>query len=115
MAKVYFEKLKQLVEDLDIAAEMSRQLQVKHFFSGAALYADRTICASWSPGGLAFKLPEVEVERLITTGKAVPLKYFEKGRVKKGYAMFLNPEAAKKSRWKNYFLKAVAEASLTKS
>ncbi len=58
---------------------------------------------------------EIEVARLITSGKAVPLKYFEKGRVKKGYAMFLDPEAAKKSRWKYYFLKAVAEASLTKS
>jgi len=111
MAKVYLEKLSQLISDLEIEDEVAVQLKAKHFFSGAALYANEVICASWSPAGLAFKLPESEVAKLIANGKAKPLRYFEKGHVKIGYAMFENPEAAKKSMWKNYFLKAVEQTS----
>ena len=111
MAKVYLEKLFQLISDLEIEDEVAVQLEVKHFFSGAALYANDVICASWSPAGLAFKLPESEVAQLIASGNATPLKYFEKGHVKKGYAMFENPDAVKKSIWKNYFLKAVQQTS----
>jgi len=111
MAKVYLEKLSQLISDLEIEDKVTAQLEVKHFFSGAALYANEVICASWSPAGLAFKLLESEVTELIASGKAKPLKYFEKGRVKKGYVMFENPESAKKTMWKNYFLKAVEQTS----
>ncbi|MDF1690544.1 MAG: TfoX/Sxy family protein [Cycloclasticus sp.] len=109
MAKEYFEKLSQLISSLDIQAEVNATLETKHFFSGAALYANKTICASWSPGGLAFKLSESEVRKLLSSGKAVPLKYFEKGHIKEGYAMFENPESSRKSRWKNYFLKSIEQ------
>ena len=111
MAKVYFEKLSQLISDLDIAGEIDSELETKHFFSGAALYANANICASWSAGGLAFKLPETEVKKLLSSGKAIPLRYFEKGHIKEGYAMFENPESSKKSRWKSCFLKAIGQVS----
>lgn len=111
MAKIYFEKLSGLISQLEIGCEVSLELEIKHFVSGAALYANKSICASWSPGGLAFKLPEAEVNELIASGKAKPLKYFEKGHVKEGYAMFENPESSKKTRWKRYFLKAIEQAS----
>lgn len=111
MAKVYLEKLSQLISDLEIEDEVAVQLEAKHFFSGAALYANEAICVSWSPAGLAFKLSEAEVTKLIASGKAKPLKYFEKGHVKKGYAVFENPEAENKSMWKKYFLKALRQAS----
>ena len=110
MSKVYLEKLSHLIHDLKIEEKVSVELEAKHFFSGEALYANEVICASRSPAGLAFKLPESEVAKLIANGKAKPLKYFEKGHVKKGYAMFENPEAEKKSMWKNYFLKAVKQS-----
>lgn len=84
-------------------------IEVKHFFSGAALYVDGTICASWSPQGLAFKLPEQEAESLIAKGKAKPLKYFAKGHIKKGYALFEDPESRDAVTWKKYFLKAVQQ------
>ena len=109
MAKEYLEKLSQLISDLGIEDEVAVQLETRHFFSGAALYANEIICVSWQPGGLAFKLSESELAKLITSGKAKPLKYFEKGYIKKGYAMFENPEAAKKSKWKIYFIKAIKQ------
>ena len=86
---------------------MDCKLEIKHFFSGAALYANDKICASWSPGGLAFKLPTLEVANLIESGAAKPLTYFDKGRIKQGYAMFEAPELSKQTRWKPYFITAV--------
>lgn len=58
--------------------------------------------------GLAFKLSDAEVDRLIQSGKAVPLKYFPKGNTKKGYALFETPDLGSRS-WKNYFKKSFAQ------
>ena len=99
MAKEYFEKLTNLVSELNINNEVSSKIEIKHFFSGAALYANETICASWSPSGLAFKLPEYKVNKLLKEGKAMPLKYFPQGHVKKGYALFENPNEKKPNHW----------------
>jgi len=106
MAKEYFKKLSNLINKLNLEGEISSSVEVKHFFSGAVLYVDGSICASWSPVGLAFKLPDEEVVQLIKSGSAKPLKYFPKGNVKKGYALFMNPDLAKSKQWKKYFLKA---------
>tara|TARA_R110001599_G_scaffold80029_3_gene216524 strand:+ start:239 stop:574 length:336 start_codon:yes stop_codon:yes gene_type:complete len=109
MAKVYYEKLAQLISALDIQNEVSAELEIKHFFSGAALYANNAICASWSPVGLAFKLTETELKQLLSSGNAVPLKYFDRGHIKEGYALFEKPESSGMTRWKVYFLKAIAQ------
>jgi len=107
MAKLYFEKLSKLLTELDIENKVDGELEIKHFFSGAALYVNGKICVSWSPGGLAFKLAKLEVNNLIESGEAKPLKYFDKGRVKEGYAMFESPESANNSQWKTFFIKAI--------
>ncbi len=112
MAKEYFEKLNSLVEKLDIKNEISGEIEIKHFFSGAALYINKTICASWSPTGLAFKLSEEEANSLINSGKAIPLKYFPKGHIKKRYATFKNPTETKPNQWKKYFVKAAEQAQV---
>ena len=106
MAKEYFEKLSGLVNRLNIEEEVSLSVELKHFFSGAALYVDGSICVSWSPVGLAFKLSEEETIKLIKNGIAKPLKYFPNGHVKKGYALFENPDLSNLKQWKKYFLKA---------
>ncbi|MHB1248914.1 MAG: TfoX/Sxy family protein [Polaromonas sp.] len=67
-------------------------LVCKHFFGGAALYSNNTICASLTPAGIAFKLPEHRCSTLIASGKALPLRYFDKSPVKKGYVLF--PDAS---------------------
>jgi len=107
MAKIYLDKLTSLISELGIEQQLSEQLTVKHYFSGAALYVEGSICASWSPSGLAFKLSDEEVSDLISNNKASPLKYFEKGNVKKGYALFEAPEQAEINLWREYFLKAI--------
>lgn len=107
MAKEYMEKLAGLVLRLNIRKEIDSRIEVKHLFTGAALYVNKVICASWSPVGLAFKLPEKEVASLIKSEKAKPLKYFPKGHVKRGYALFKSPEKSRPTRWKAYFAKAI--------
>ncbi len=110
MAKEYMEKLCKLIAELEIENNVSVSLEPKHFFSGAALYANEIICASWSPVGLAFKLPDSEVCKLIESGEAKPLRYFDKGNVKKGYALFDNPEGKENENWKKYFLMAIEQS-----
>jgi len=110
MAKPYFDNLNALLDELALSVAKTTALEVKHFFSGAALYANGTLCASWSPPGLAFKLPGSQAEELIAAGQAQPLKYFEKGRIKKGYAVFSEPEKIGLPVLKEYFLRAVDTA-----
>ena len=64
MAMLYCEKLTKLLSTLDFDEELDAELTVKHYFNGAAVYANGTICASWSPVGLAFKLPADEADEL---------------------------------------------------
>jgi TfoX/Sxy family transcriptional regulator of competence genes len=87
MSRQYFEKLTELIAALGLGDALDEELSVKHFFNGAAVYANGKIFASWSPVGLAFKLAAEEVAELIARGQARPLKYFAKSPIKKGYAV----------------------------
>lgn len=110
MSGLYHEKLTALLSELELGDEIEADLTVKHFFNGAAVYANENLCASWSPVGLAFKLPPAEVDELIANGQAKPLKYFAKRPVKKGYALFDTPEPKRKNTLRDYFLKAARQA-----
>jgi TfoX/Sxy family transcriptional regulator of competence genes len=73
-----------------------RDLSCKHFFSGAAAYANGRIFMTLTSVGLALKLPADCREVLIARG-AQPLRYFPAGPVKKEYVivpddMATNPE-----------------------
>ena len=65
---------------------MTAALDVKHFFGGAAAYADGRIFATLSPVGLALKLPEDRRTELLGLG-AKPLRYFPKAPIKKDYVV----------------------------
>lgn len=88
MAKEYFEKLSAFMEGAASARNKNVNLEIKHFFSGAALYAEKRICISLTPVGLAIKVPEKAKDKLLKDKKAVPLRYFPKGPIKKGYVLF---------------------------
>lgn len=57
MAKVYLEKLSDLMAELAPYISTTASLEIKHFFSGAAVYADERICITFTPAGFAIKLP----------------------------------------------------------
>ncbi|MDK1082060.1 MAG: TfoX/Sxy family protein [Anaerolineae bacterium] len=85
MAEPYLERLLKIVADLDPLKISKMSLECKHFFSGAALYANGKICASLSPTGLALKLPEGLRFGLIKDGLAGEFRFFPKGPIKREY------------------------------
>lgn len=110
LSQLYFEKLHELIAALNLGAEPNAAMSVRHYFNGAAVWAGNILCVSWSPVGLAFRLPPAEVTRLIANGQAKPLKYFAKRPVKPGYALFENPQSKPDSVLKAYFLRALEQA-----
>ena len=84
MAEPYFSQLKQILEALNIP---EATLECKHFFSGAALYANGNICASLSPAGFAVKLPEDQRQLLISDENGSEFRFFPKGPVKREYVL----------------------------
>jgi TfoX/Sxy family transcriptional regulator of competence genes len=85
MAKEYLEKLSELTKRTSLKELKDIKLEVKHFFSGAALYVNGKICATLTPKGFAIKLPEKNREKLLKEGKAKKLRYFPKAPIKKDY------------------------------
>lgn len=63
------------------------KLEVKHFFSGAAVYANGKICITLTPAGFAMKLPEGDLGKLMRKKGVKGLRYFSKGTIKKAYAV----------------------------
>ena len=86
MTEEYLEELSALV-DRAASGEIKNNLECKHFFSGAAVYAIGRICMSLTPVGFAIKLPEESRNKLIKERGARPLRYFPKGPVKKDYVV----------------------------
>ena len=85
MAEPYFTRLSQIVNQLGSLSADDVTLETKHFFSGAALYANGKTCASLSPSGFALKLPESTRLNLLGEGKGSEFRFFPNGPVKKEY------------------------------
>src|SRR5213083_2048278 len=73
------------------------RLQCRHFFSGTALYANGTICASLTPVGFAVKLSQESRAALLRERRGKPLRYFEEGPIKKGVRSSLGRHAFRAS------------------
>jgi TfoX/Sxy family transcriptional regulator of competence genes len=78
--------LRSLLERTASAVDREIDVECKHFFSGAAAYADGRIFMTLTSVGLALKLPAPDQESLIAEG-ATPLRYFPTGPVKKEYVV----------------------------
>ena len=87
MAKEYLERLSKLIEQVASSQSSYVKLEVKHFFRGAAVYVNEKIFMTLTPVGLAIKLPEKNIEKLLKEGKAKKLRYFPKAPIKKDYAI----------------------------
>ena len=88
MAKEYLERLSAFIDRATSEGFGDAHLECRHFFSGAALYANGRICISSTPVGLALKLPEETKITVLENETAVPLRYFPNGPIKKDYALF---------------------------
>ncbi len=86
MAREYLAKLRSLLHPLRRALAPGVALECRHFFSGAAAYANGRICITLTTVGLALKLPEDGRAELTEAG-AEPLRYFAGGPIKKGYVV----------------------------
>jgi len=101
MAEPYLQQLSDLLAQAAPCPRPKAAIACKHFFSGAAAYADGHIFMSWTPVGLALKLPEPAGAELRQLG-AKPLRYFPKGPIKKDYVILparLAADAAALSPW----------------
>ena len=87
MTKEHLETLSELMKRAVPRVFESVKLEVKHFFSGAAVYADGKICMTLTPVGFAIKLPEESRIILMEQRGANPLRYFPKGPIKKDYVV----------------------------
>ena len=87
MAKEYLERLTALMRQASAGNSTKVGLECKHFFSGAAVYANGKICMSLTPAGFAIKLPEKSRSALLKQASAKPLRYFPKGPIKKEYVV----------------------------
>ena len=86
MAEEYLKQLFALMEQ-STSGKIKYHLECKHFFSGAAVYANGRICMSLTPVGFAIKLPENSRNALMKQEGAKPLRYFPKGPIKKDYVV----------------------------
>ncbi len=91
MAKAYLEKLSELMNRATAGKFKNVDLECKHFFSGAAVYANGRICLTLTPVGFAVKLPEESRNALMRDKGTKHLRYFSKGPIKKDYVVL--PEA----------------------
>ena len=87
MAKVFLELLTRMIDQATSGQIGNVTLSCKHFFSGAAVYANGRICASLTPAGFAIKLPKDSRDTLLKQRSATPLRYFVNGPLKKEYVV----------------------------
>ena len=87
MAEPYLAQLNEILDEIGGPPNPGVILEARHFFSGAALYANQKICASLSPAGLALKLPEDQRNRLCEEEQATEFRFFPSGPVKREYAL----------------------------
>ena len=82
----YVEQLSAIVEQATLG-NITKRLECKHFFSGAAVYVDGRLCMSLTPVGLAIKLPQNSRNTLMKQEGAHLLRYFPKAPIKKDYVV----------------------------
>ena len=101
MVEAHLQTLTSLLDGAAAHLDSAVAVECKHFFSGAAAYADGRIFMTLTPVGLALKLPEGARTALLDQG-ATPLQYFPKAPIKKDYVVLpdaLVDDADALARW----------------
>ena len=85
MAEPYRTRLVEMLNELDLSKTAVATLETKHFFNGAALYANGTICLIHNPSGFAVKLRAEARDSLIAHGEGSEFRVFPNGPIKGAY------------------------------
>ena len=85
MAEPYLTRLARIVDEIGLSQVCGASIESKHFFSGAALYANGKIVASLGREGFAVKLPADTRRSLIEEGKGTEFRFFGRVPVKREY------------------------------
>ena len=87
MAIKYLNQLISLFRKVELAGIGNINLEFKHFFSGAAVYANGKICVTLTPVGFALKLSKSDIDSLSESKGNKRLRYFPNSPVKKDYVV----------------------------
>ena len=87
MTKEYLDKLSDLINKIYPTKPKNVELIIKHFFNGAAVYANGKICITLTPVGFAIKLPIEYRNKLLKEKDVKALRYFPKAPIKKEYVV----------------------------
>ncbi len=93
MAQPYFDRLRAVLRECNPKKPRGVVVECRHFFSGAALFANGKIFASLTPAGFAIKLPEQLRSDLLRERNGRTLRYFKGGPVKKEYVVLSRAKA----------------------
>ncbi len=115
VAEPYLERLITIVREARPAKRPGVRLECKHFFSGAALYANGTICASLTPVGLAVKLSEQSRAAVLRERRGKPLRYFKSGPIKKQYVVLSRATTADRAGVRAFLRESIRYATRTTS
>ena len=86
MVAAQLDELRSLLAAASSKLDREIATECKHFFSGAAAYANGRIFMTLTTVGLALKLPADSQAELTRRG-AKPLRYFPRGPIKKDYVI----------------------------
>ena len=115
VAEPYLEQLSKIVREARPAKTPGVRLECKHFFSGAALYANGTICASLTAVGFAVKLSDQSRAAVLRERRGKPLRYFKSGPIKKQYVVLSRATTADRAGVRAFLRESIRYATRTTS
>ncbi len=84
---IFRKQLERVLLDAGQESAQGSRFEFKNVFGAVAAYVDGNIFITRGKFGTALKLPPETVSPLLLEPEVTPLKYFPKGRIKKGYAV----------------------------
>src|SRR5205823_9779800 len=87
MAEPYLNRLNAMLRAARPVKPRGVRLACRHFFGGAALYANDTICASLTPVGFAVKLPEDSRTALLPQRRGTQHRSFQRAPNKQDHVV----------------------------
>lgn len=107
MSDIYKKRAIKLLHATKPRLAKSNAFTFKNSFGAVVGYIDDNLFIASGKFGIALKLPGQTIIKLFEEKKARPLKYFEKGHVKKDYAVLSNVVLADPAQIKKLINKSI--------